>query len=109
MSETLPQRMRAAAHVLSDAASRLHPNDAPGWYLSTWSSDSLTRAADRWEAEDREFAERAEWVEQLAEAIAEGRGYQAYLNSLNAVDQLECRNLARHIIAKGWRKGEPHA
>lgn len=46
----LTQRMREAAEVLEEAANRFYPNGGLGSIYAHWSSDSLTRVADEWDA-----------------------------------------------------------
>jgi hypothetical protein len=82
---TLPARRRYAAEVLGEASGRC-PDDA-NW----WSPYSLCRFADKWEAEDREKADREALVEELVRDVSNSQWWQP-----------KC--MARTLIDNGWTK-----
>ena len=86
---TLPKRMRYAAQVLEETNKRFRD----GCCLWSWSPSSLGKYAQKFEAEDREAAEREALLDKL---INEMRPYCANIK--------EVKSAARKLIENGWHK-----
>lgn len=109
---TLPQRMRYAADVVAEAQKRYA--DRPG-DTAPWSAKHLRQFAVKWEAEDREVAEREDLVKELLKDLCEAMmpGCGSFLSDYIAdntdgsyVDDTLDR-VARGLIESGWHKGDP--
>lgn len=95
----LPQRMRLAAEVLAEATDRydrLAGIDAKLGERGSWDAANLRRMADRWEADDKEAAEKDKLARELADAFRASVDVGG-----SALD------IARALIDNGWTKTEP--
>lgn len=94
MSDSLPQRMREAAKVLSEATER------SGSGVVYWDPTGLRACAARLEAEDNAAAEREakEWelAAEFIEALPAGTGLHLGI----------FYNAARKLIGAGWTKAD---
>lgn len=90
--KTLPQRMREAAKVLSEAQWRLDPETTP-----IWSPFKLNQFADEWEAEDARHAAQEAEAEELARCL-----HDPFVGPLKA--EWSFLDAAKSLLAAGWRK-----
>lgn len=106
---TLPQRMMYAADVVAAANDR-YRNENPRAGFSAnepMSPSSMRYLANQWAREDRERADMAEEIEQLAEELLKAQrlaypGREDLHTSSKAAEN--ARILAAHLIESGWRK-----
>ena len=100
--DQLPERMRYAAEVLSEATVRSGPlAGADSIAHAVWAPSQLCVMADRWQAEDAAALARASLVEQLAQEM------DAAFNPESAPDPYRHGNFrvaAAQLIAAGWSK-----
>ena len=98
---TLPHRMRYAATVLEEVSTAWSERSGCELYglpcEMSWTAQSMSNTATRWEDEDRSGDELVSELAPLLsaicdEALAKDRGY-VYV--------------ARRLIESGWRKGDP--
>ncbi|OQW34557.1 MAG: hypothetical protein A4E20_11090 [Nitrospira sp. SG-bin2] len=92
---TLPNRMRYAAKVVSEAQKRYSPGTT-GACTQAWSHNDLVRSAAAWEKED------AEKVEVLAKLLSEAPQCIYVWEVLNEVERQKLRDYAKKMINLGW-------